>query len=219
LIGAEEAQMKDEAEHKDAHDTKAAAAGEQAAQMGRQSLSNEAFGDAMKAAQASGGKNLNDASMNIQKDAASNHALDQFKQILNPEKFRIGPPEGVQTLSTGDHIVREDGKQTYYGENGGKITINPDGSHTVQGDISKETTDKNGRTTVEFGDGSKVTFDKDGFREVERNDQGVILDRCGNEVGGFARAHKIPPDIIKGDPFPFHPTDPPIIMYDYEHKP
>ncbi len=87
--------------------------------------------------------------------------------------------EGVEKLPTGDHIVREDGKESLFTPNGDRITINPDGSHVIKGDVAKVETGKDGTTTVTFGDGAQVSFDQDGFLSVQRGNQGVAFGRPG----------------------------------------
>lgn len=91
-----------------------------------------------------------------------------WTDIFKPKK------DGVEKLSSGDYIVREDGKQKLFTPGGDSISINPDGSNTIKGDVSKVSTDRFGETTVSFEDGSKVCFDKDGFNSIQRNGETVF---------------------------------------------
>ena len=94
------------------------------------------------------------------------------------KKFWNHERDGVQNLSTGDSIVKEDGKQTLFTPGGDKITINPDGTSEIKGQVDKVTNQK-GITTVEFADGGKVSFDKLGFVSVERDNQAIHFGRPG----------------------------------------
>jgi hypothetical protein len=110
----------------------------------------------------------------------------QFKDLFKQK-------DGVESLPTGDHIVREDGKQTLFTPNGDRISINPDGTNTVKGDVSEVKTNEDGSTTVTFGDGARVQFDKEGFLSIDRGNQGIAFGRIGH--GGMGPK----------DPFPIKP--------------
>ncbi len=93
--------------------------------------------------------------------------------------------DGVEELPTGDHIVREDGKESLFTPDGDRITLNPDGSNTIKGDnVKKVVTDRDGVTTVSFKDGAEVSFDAEGFRSVTRGNQGVSFGRMEGQGGG-----------------------------------
>lgn len=113
------------------------------------------------------------------KDALDNLDKNQLDKHLEEEV-----KDGVEELPTGDHIVREDGKETLFTPNGDRISLNPDGSNTIKGDVKKVETDKDGVTTVTFGDGAEVSFDEEGFRSVTRGDQGISFGRMGHGGGG-----------------------------------
>lgn len=101
---------------------------------------------------------------------------DGGKLLLDKWKFP-SPKDGVQQLSTGDYLVREDGKQTLFTPNGDRVTVNPNGTYDIKGDVNSVKTDKFGRTTVEFADGSSASFDHQGFLSVSRDGQAVHFGR------------------------------------------
>lgn len=85
--------------------------------------------------------------------------------------------DGVQSLSTGDHIVREDGKETLFTPNGDRVTVNPDGTHSIKGEVSKVSSDRDGTVNVQFADGGKVSLDRKGILSVERDGQAIHFGR------------------------------------------
>lgn len=109
---------------------------------------------------------------------------DEMKKEFEKSMQSEEKEEGVEQLPTGDHIVRDDGKETLFTPNGDKVQLNPDGTHTIKGDVKKVSTDQEGRTTVEFGDGARVSFDDQGFLSVERDGQGVGFARRSFDFGG-----------------------------------
>lgn len=100
-----------------------------------------------------------------------------IKDIGNLKKWLV-EKDGVQSLSTGDHLVKEGGKQTLFTPNGDKVVVNPDGSHEIKGNVERVTS-KKGVTTVEFSDGGRVSFDKMGILSVERDNQMISFGRPG----------------------------------------
>lgn len=110
---------------------------------------------------------------NIKDSDAINKIKDSLADFLKPD--------GVKQLPTGDHLVREDGKETLFTPNGDKVTVNPDGTFKVKGDVKSVSTDKTGATTITFGDGAKVIIDKEGIRDVSRGNQSVSFPRHHRE--------------------------------------
>ena len=107
---------------------------------------------------------------------------EMLKDMDKMAEEEIEDKDGVEQLPTGDHIVREDGKESLFTPGGDRITLNPDGSHTIKGDVKRVET-KDGVTTVTFKDGGEVAFDQDGFLSVQRGNQGVAFGRQGS--GGY----------------------------------
>lgn len=122
----------------------------------------------------------------------------QGDKIGQSIKDLFKPKDGVEQLSTGDYLVRDEGKQSLFTPNRDHITINPDGTHEIKGDIRKTSTDKNGVTTVEFADGASVSFDKEGFLSVQRGNEGVAFSRKSHEP--FHKSQ----GIEGAEPDPFH---------------
>ncbi|MBX9686319.1 MAG: hypothetical protein K2X27_06425 [Candidatus Obscuribacterales bacterium] len=93
---------------------------------------------------------------------------------------RFEKKDGVSKLSTGDNLVREDGRESLYTPNGDRVTVNPDGTFKVKGDVKAIESNKNGETTITFGDGAKVTVDKEGIRSVSRANETVSFARMSD---------------------------------------
>ncbi|MBX9689301.1 MAG: hypothetical protein K2X27_21505 [Candidatus Obscuribacterales bacterium] len=100
-------------------------------------------------------------------------SLAETKKLLDAKADK----DGIEKLPTGDHIVREDGKETLFTPNGDRVSVNPDGTSTVKGDLKKILSDRDGSSTVYFADGAIVSYDANGIRSVSRDGQGI----------GFAR--------------------------------
>lgn len=115
------------------------------------------------------------------------HAIDNGKITDKTNNFKdilkhLIKTEGVNPLSTGDFLVREDGKETLFTPDGDRVTVNPDGTHVIKGDVKAVTNSKSGETTVTFGDGSTVSFDKEGILDVTRGKQSVSFPRFNHKI-------------------------------------
>ncbi|MBX9689300.1 MAG: hypothetical protein K2X27_21500 [Candidatus Obscuribacterales bacterium] len=134
----------------------------------------------------------------------NSHPDDKIQNGHDALKALFGKADGVSKLSTGDFLVREDGRETLFTPKGDRVTVNPDGTHTIKGDVKSVKSDKLGQTTVTFGDGSTVMFDKEGILEVSRGKETVSFARLQNRID------KLPP--IDRYPHPYPPIDrlPPV---------
>lgn len=131
-----------------------------------------------------GNGNGNEVIKNGERLIKENGAINSIEKFLKPD--------GVKELPTGDHLVREDGKETLFTPNGDKITVNPDGTFKVKGDVKSVETSKDGVTTIKLGDGSEVKIDKEGILSVQRGNQAVSFPRW-NQKHGSGDSHPNPP--------------------------
>ncbi len=116
--------------------------------------------------------------------------LDCFPGGLLQELLKT--KDGVSKLSTGDYLVKYEGKETLFTPNGDSVAVNPDGTYNIKGEVSRVSTDKRGVTTVEFADGARVSLDDRGIRSVDRN--GVSV--------SFMRFKPVPLNEIVEKPYP-----------------
>lgn len=95
---------------------------------------------------------------------------------------------GVETLMTGDILIKADGVVTLVTPSADRITIHPTGKHTIEGKLLGADRDKNGVSTVCFKDNSIIKLDKGGILEISRN--GHVLKFPRSEQHAIAEESK-----------------------------
>lgn len=98
---------------------------------------------------------------------------------------------GVETLMTGDILIKADGVVTLVTPSADRITIHPTGKHTIEGKLLGADRDKNGVSTVCFKDNSIIKLDKSGILEISRN--GHVLKFPRSEQYATAEGSSNPP--------------------------
>ncbi|MBX9689299.1 MAG: hypothetical protein K2X27_21495 [Candidatus Obscuribacterales bacterium] len=93
-------------------------------------------------------------------DKVSPRDLQLLEELLKPD--------GVKALSTGDFLLREDGRESVYTAKGERVTVHPDGRYEIKGNVKSLETNKLGISTVTFKDGRSVVFSERGILEVSK---------------------------------------------------